>query len=100
MSNFLIRLGLLVAAIAVLGLIFVDTEMAAGHEGLPRDMLLAGVAIFAGGIALNILSRVLNVRLWGPRCPKCGHAVPRGHVYCTDHFQEAVDHARDKLRFH
>ena len=99
MTNFLIRLGLLVAAIAVLGLIFVDTEMAAGHEGLPRDMLFAGAAIFAGGVVLGALSRVANVRFWGARCPKCRHAVPRGHVYCTDHFQEEIDHARDRLRY-
>ena len=98
MANFLIRLGLLVAALAVLGLIFVDTEWAGGSEWLPRDMLFAGAAIFLGGVALNILSKITNVRLWTARCPKCRHAVPRGHVYCTDHFQEAIDQARDRLR--
>ena len=100
MANFLIRLGLLVAALAVLGLIFVDTEMAEGHEGLPREMLFAGGAVFLAGVALSVISRITMVRMWGTRCPKCGHVVQRGHVYCTDHFQEAIDQARDRQRFH
>lgn len=98
MANLLIRLGLLIAALAVLGLIFVDTEMAAGHEDLPRNMLFIGAVIFGGGLVLNAFSRARNVRLWGSRCPKCGHSVPRGHVYCADHFQQAIDQARDQLR--
>jgi uncharacterized membrane protein YgdD (TMEM256/DUF423 family) len=99
MANFLIRLGLLIAALAVLGLIFVDTEMAAGHEELPRNILFVGAVIFAGGVVLSAVSKASNVRLWGARCPKCGHSVQRGHIYCEDHFQEALDQARDRLRF-
>jgi hypothetical protein len=99
MSNLLIRSGLLIAAIAVLGLIFVNTEMAAGNEGLPRDALFVGAAVFGAGVVLSILSKVTNVRLWGSRCPKCGHSVQRGHIYCGDHFQESIDQARDHLRF-
>lgn len=98
MSNLLIRLGLFIAAIAVLGLIIVNTEMAAGHENLPRLALLAGAGIFAAGVALAILSKVANVRLWGARCPRCGHSVQRGHIYCEDHFQEAIHQARENLR--
>jgi hypothetical protein len=98
MSSFLVRLGLLIAALAVLGLIFVNTEMAQGHEALPRDLLLIGAALFGGGVLLGLLSKASNVRLWGARCPKCGHSVPRGHVYCADHFQQAIDQAREHLR--
>jgi len=98
MGHFLIRLGLLVAALAVAGLIFVDTEMAEGHEAVPREMLLVGAAIFAGGVGINLLSRFAGLAHWARRCPKCGHSVKRGHVYCTDHFQEAVDQARDYQR--
>jgi hypothetical protein len=98
MANVFIRLGLLIAALAVLGLIFVNTEMASGHEDLPRAMLFIGGVIFGGGVVLSAVSKATNVRLWGSRCPKCGHAVPRGHVYCADHFQQAIDQAREHLR--
>ena len=99
MSNLLIRLGLFIAAIAVMGLIFVNTEMAAGHEDLPRLALLSGAGIFAVGVALAVLSKATNIRLWASRCPRCGHAVQRGHIYCADHFQEAIDQARERLRY-
>src|SRR5262245_57936176 len=98
MAQFLMRLGLLIAALAVLGLIFVNTEMAEGHEMVPRDMLFVAAVVFGGGLVLNAVSKATNARLWGSRCPKCGHPVPRGHVYCADHFQEAIDQARDHLR--
>jgi hypothetical protein len=32
------------------------------------------------------------------RCPRCRKRVPRGHIYCEDHFQEALSHARDRFR--
>jgi len=98
MANLLIRLGLFIAALAVLGLIFVNTEMAQGHEALPVHILLAGAVIFGGGVALSVVSKASSVRLWGARCPKCGHSVKRGHIYCEDHFQQAIDQARERLR--
>ena len=98
MGHYLVRLGLLIAALAVLGLIFVNTEMGAGHEAWPRNALFLGGVVFVGGLVLITLSKVTNVRLWGSRCPRCGHSVQRGHIYCEDHFQEAIDQARDRLR--
>lgn len=90
------RSGLAVSAIAVLGLIVVDTEMGGHHKHLLTNALFCGAALFGAGLLLGALVKIANHRI-GRRCPRCHQSVRRGHVYCEDHFQESVYNSRDLI---
>ena len=94
MARALMTIGLLIVAVAVLGLIVSDTEMGGDHETILRQAILAGAAFFGGGLACAMVSRLSKMRL-RRGCPRCGRRVRAGHVYCEDHFQESVFRARD-----
>ncbi len=97
MVRALIRTGLLIIAIAVAALIAADTQTNAAYRDLAKKGLLLGAILCGSGLVLAFLMRVLNLSSTR-RCPRCRKRVPRGHIYCEDHFQEALSHARDRFR--
>ena len=96
MIRVLIRSGLTIVALTMAALIFSDTE----SVGIPRDWvkgaLYTGAGLCAVGLLLGALAWVANLTV-GRRCPRCGHPVMRGHIYCEDHFQQALLDARDHV---
>ena len=98
MTAGLVRLGMLVLAAALVGLLLSST----GVEGLEpfepwiQTGLAAGVALIVGGIGLGLLGRVGRAAM-PSRCARCEAPVLRGHVYCADHLKATVDEARDHL---
>ena len=92
----LVTIGLFMMAISVLGLIVVDTEMGGDHTELLKKSLFAGAGACAAGLVLGLLGKLTSIRI-GRRCPRCGHSVRHGHIYCEDHFQEALNRARDHM---
>ena len=91
--------GLILLIAAVLLLAFADTEMGGAHPHVLKTLLTAGAALTAGGLALSALIRILKfgrVRIAG-RCPACHRSVRPGHIYCEDHFRDAVNRARDTI---
>lgn len=97
MVRALIRTGLIVIVIAVAGLIASDTQSGGAFRDLAKKGLLLGAILCGAGLVLALLLRVLNLTSTR-RCPRCRKRVPRGHIYCEDHFQEALSHARDRFR--
>ncbi len=59
--------------------------------------LKAGLVTLAAAFVLGLVTPVAKQIRKG-RCTICGHPVLRGHLYCQDHLQEAVNAGRDKAR--
>ena len=97
MVRHLVRWGLLIVGISFLALIVVDTEMGGANRGFLRSAIWFGAGLCGAGIVLGAISRLMNVRI-GRRCPVCRRPVARGHIYCEDHFQRALDDARDRYK--
>ena len=95
MVRFLTRTGLLITVVAVGALIVVETEMGSAHQLFLRSALLLGAGMWCAGAVLWVLGKLLNTQ-YVRRCPKCRRPVPRGHVYCEDHFREALFQAKDQ----
>jgi hypothetical protein len=85
-----------VAVVSVLGLIVSDSEMGGDHRGWFRNGLLLGAGLFAAGLLLSVLYRIAKLGSGG-RCPACHRPVRKGHVYCEDHFREAINRSRDNV---
>ena len=94
----LIRTGLLVVVVSVAVLIVSSTEMGGAHQDLGKKGLLAGAVLCGAGIVLGLMVKVVNVASTR-RCPRCRKRVAHGHIYCEDHFQEALRGARDRTRY-
>src|SRR5262245_24160204 len=94
MVRFLIRLGLTIVAVTMAALIFSADE----SVGIPREWvkyaLYSGAGLCAAGLALGAIMKLAGMTA-GRRCPRCGRPVMRGHIYCEDHFREALLDARD-----
>ena len=92
----LIQAGLLLVAVAVLGLIVVDTEMGGDHRLTLRTVVIGGTWLCASGLLLGFLSKTIRF-IPGRRCAICRRRVRHGHVYCEDHFRAAVYRSRDSI---
>jgi len=97
MPGILIRLG---GLIIVLDLVY----LAAGEfllDGVDdewfRNVLKAGAACIAGGIAVKFMGRVAAY-FAGRTCPRCRRRVARGRIYCDEHRSEAINQQRDRER--
>ena len=95
MVRFLTRTGLLITVLAVVALIVVETEMGSAHRAFLRGAVLLGAALCGAGALLWVLGKAFNTQ-YRRRCPKCRRPVPRGHIYCEDHFREALFQAKDQ----
>ena len=62
-----------------------------------RFTLKGGLLALGGALLLRALQPVTKQIRRG-RCAVCGHPTERGHTYCLDHLQEAVNNARDQTR--
>jgi hypothetical protein len=57
--------------------------------------LKAGVVTLGVGLVLWVLTPVAGM-FPKERCRVCGRSTERGHTYCLDHLQAAVNAARDQ----
>ena len=96
MVRTLILIGLALLVLAMLGIIVADTEMGGARPHVLSSMLWAGAGLTGLGVLLRALGRIGRFRFSG-RCPACHRAVRPGHIYCEDHFRDAVNRARDTL---
>ena len=91
--------GLILLVVAGLLLAFSDTEMSGAHPHILKTLLAAGAALTVAGLCLSALVRLVKfgkIRI-GRRCPACHRSVRPGHIYCEDHFRDAVNRARDTI---
>ena len=95
MVRALVRWGLLIVGISILALIVVDTEMGGANRGFLRSAIWFGAGLCGAGVFLGAIARIANLRI-RRRCPVCRRPVARGHIYCEDHFRQALDHARER----
>jgi hypothetical protein len=58
------------------------------------SVLAAGVLMLVAGIVLGFLDRARGAVV-RRHCARCHRTVARGEVYCTEHFRETVNQARD-----
>jgi len=70
-----------------------------GPESVPvtNSVLGVGLALLAAGIALGFLGRARQA-VARSRCARCGTSIPRGEVYCRQHFRDTIDKMRDSQR--
>ena len=96
MAAILRTVGIVVVA-AWLALLLAKEKF--GPEAVPvTNMLLGiGLALIAAGIALGFFGRA-RAAVARSRCTRCGTPIPRGDVYCRQHFRDTIDHMRDTLR--
>jgi hypothetical protein len=57
--------------------------------------LKAGLIALAASLALRVLQPIAHA-LRGGHCSVCGRSTKRGHAYCLDHLQDAVNATRDR----
>jgi hypothetical protein len=62
-----------------------------------RFTLKGGILALAGALLLRLLRPIANHVRKG-HCSVCGNPTERGHTYCLDHLQAAVNAARDESR--
>ncbi len=62
-----------------------------------KPLLQAGLAAFAVGLALTLLSP-LGRALRSSRCVRCRRTIEKGQTYCHDHLKTAVQEYQDKHR--
>ena len=97
MVTLLRTLGFLAIAGGLLWMVVGELVLHRSSGGVVRFLLLAGVVILAASLALSIMGRV-TAKVASGRCRRCGKPVQTGHVYCSDHFKEAVNEYRDHQR--
>ena len=96
MGVFLRNLGIvLIAAWAVMlvALEYLGKERVAWH----LQLFSAGLVLVLVGFLLQLLGRARGAVV-RRRCVRCHRRVMTGQVYCSDHFHESVDQARDSQR--
>ena len=96
MAGILRAVGIVVVA-AWLVLLFAKEKF--GSEAVPvtTSLLGIGLALVAAGIALGFFGRARQA-VARSRCARCGTAIPRGDVYCRQHFRDTIDSMRDSQR--
>jgi hypothetical protein len=97
MVRLLVLWGLLIVAIGFLALIVIDTETGGANRDLAKKAVWFGAGLCGLGIGIGALARIANTS-FRRRCPVCRRPVARGHIYCEDHFQQALDQARDSYK--
>ncbi len=90
-------LGILCIAGGLLWMVIAELVLHEGRGGQVRLMILAGAALLAVSVVLSIMGRV-SARVASGRCRRCDKPVQPGHVYCPEHFKEAVNEYRDHHR--
>jgi len=94
MGTFLRNLGIaIIAAWAVMLLVleYMGKERFAWH----LQMFSVGLVLVFLGILVQFLGRARGAVV-RRRCVRCHRRVMQGQVYCSDHFHESVDKARDE----
>ncbi len=86
---------LLTAALWVAGATDVMEGAIADHWS--SMSLKAGLIALAAGVLGRLLSYFAKGFTRG-RCEVCGKRTLRGHLYCADHLQAAVNATRDEVR--
>jgi hypothetical protein len=97
MARALIRLGGLLCVASVVYLAAAQILAGAPDKGLFWNIVIAGALCLALGLVLSMAGRGMAV-LVGRSCPRCGHRVGRGRVYCDEHLQETINEYRDQQR--
>ena len=97
MITLLRTLGVLAIAGGLLWMVIAELVLHGSSGGAVRVMLLAGVVFLAASLIFSIMGRV-SAKVASGRCRRCGRPVQTGHVYCSDHFKEAVNEYRDHQR--
>jgi hypothetical protein len=90
-------LGILAIAGGLLWMVVAELVLHQSSGAHVRLVLLAGVVSLAGSLIFSILGRV-SAKVASGRCRRCGKPVQPGHVYCSDHFKDAVNEYRDHQR--
>jgi hypothetical protein len=96
MGTFLRNLG--IATIAAWAVMLLALEYM-GKERFPWHLQVfsAGLVMILLGILLQVMGRAQGAVV-RRRCVRCGQRVMQGQIYCSDHFHESVDEARDEQR--
>ena|SRR5437867_318712 len=96
MPRLLSTLGLVVVA-GWLVLLLAREKL--GHDvvPVPPHMLEVGLGIVALGLILAVVSRARGV-VARSHCVRCGKPIAKGETYCSQHFRESVNEARDAER--
>src|SRR5262245_30065278 len=99
MSRRLFTLGslLLLATLALWVAGAIDMIPGAEDDRWSKLTLEAGMIALAAALLLRLLGPVASLIGRG-RCAACGRPTERGHTYCLDHTQEAVNAYRDRTR--
>ncbi|HZN54873.1 MAG TPA: hypothetical protein VFB67_06080 [Candidatus Polarisedimenticolaceae bacterium] len=99
MGRRLFHLGLVLLLATVALWIAGAADMIPGSQDdrWSRLTLEAGMVCLAAALVLRIVMPIAKVVGTG-RCAVCGHPTERGHRYCLDHTQEAVNAYRDRTR--
>ena len=99
MSRRLFYLGslLLLATVALWLAGAVDMIPGPKDDRWSKLTLEAGMVALAAALVLRIVSPIAKAVGTG-RCAVCGNPTERGHTYCLDHMQEAVNAYRDRTR--
>jgi hypothetical protein len=84
----------LVAILAGIVLLLVREKLG-GTPAAGITLLSAGAAAVVVGMVLAVASRA-RAAVVHRKCARCSRPVHPGEVYCTEHFREAVDQARDQ----
>jgi hypothetical protein len=96
MAAILRAVGIVVVA-AWLVLLFAREKFGAEAVPVTTSLLGVGLALTAAGIALGFFGRARQA-VARSRCARCGTAIPRGDVYCRQHFRDTIDKMRDSQR--
>ena len=96
MAAILRAVGIVVVAVWLI-LLFAREQF--GSESVPvtTSLLGVGLALIAAGIALGFFGRARQA-VARSRCARCGTTIPRGAVYCREHFRDSIDKMRDSQR--
>ena len=97
MGAFLRNLGLLAAA-AWAAMLLLGEKIDHPIFEQKNSVLAAGVLMLGVGVVVGFLDRA-RAAVVRRRCTRCHRAVAPGEVYCTEHFRETVNRARDAQQY-
>lgn len=97
MVTLLRMLGIAGVAGGLLWMVIAELVLHESRGGQVRLLLVGGALLLVLSLVVSMAGRV-TARAVGRRCPRCGKAVQKGHIYCADHLKEAVNQFRDSQR--